>query len=76
LASSLTCFLIPSAAGTNIGTALCGADSVGVPVVANAGPRLLQHLVWPILASYGIWYARDKIVKAGGGVEMPKTLAT
>jgi hypothetical protein len=42
------CFLIPSAAGANIGTALCGADSVGVPVIVNAGPRPLQHLGWPI----------------------------
>jgi hypothetical protein len=47
------CFLIPSAAGANIGTAPCGADSVGVPVIANAGPRPLQHLVrphWPVMA--------------------------
>jgi hypothetical protein len=45
-------------------------------VIANAGPRPLQNLVWPILASYGIWYARDKIVKAGERLEMAKTLAT
>jgi hypothetical protein len=55
---------------------LDGAGSVEIRVIANAGPRPLQHLVWPILASYGIWYARDKIVKAGAGAEMPKTLAT
>jgi hypothetical protein len=47
-----------------------------VPVIANAPARPLQHLVWPIPTSYGIWYARDKIVKAGAGVKMPKTLAT
>jgi hypothetical protein len=69
------CFLIPSAAHTNIGTALCGADSVEVPD-RERGSASTAASGAAAPASYGIWYARDKIVKAASGAEMPKTLAT
>jgi hypothetical protein len=70
------CFLIPSAAHRNIGTALSGAGSVDVPDDRKRGSASTAAFDAAAPASDGIWYARDEVVKAAAGSEARKTLAT
>jgi hypothetical protein len=46
------------------------------PVIANAGSALSTDSVWPSMANYGIWYARNEVVKVLQGIEALKIRVT
>jgi hypothetical protein len=46
------------------------------PVKPNAVPRSLDGVFGGLLARYGIWYARNEVVKVRQALEVLKTWVT